>query len=71
MAAIRLIMWWLARRVEAVGSENLKLACATCNLGLSKQNDLKSFEARKEYINKRIIDYHEPWFQELKSKLRR
>jgi 5-methylcytosine-specific restriction endonuclease McrA len=53
------------------GIENLKLACATCNLGLSKQNDLKSFEARKEYINKRIIDYHEPWFQELKSKLRR
>src|ERR1700728_1690255 len=50
---------------------NLKLACATCNLGLSKRNDLTTFEARKEYINKRIIDYHEPWFHELKSKLGR
>jgi 5-methylcytosine-specific restriction endonuclease McrA len=50
--------------------ENLKLACATCNLGLSRQNDLTTFEARKEYINKRTSDYHDPWYQKLKSKLR-
>jgi 5-methylcytosine-specific restriction endonuclease McrA len=51
--------------------ENLKLACATCNLGLSRQIDLTTFEERKEYINKRTNEYHEPWYRELKSKLRK
>jgi 5-methylcytosine-specific restriction endonuclease McrA len=51
--------------------ENLKLACATCNLGLSKQNDLTAFEDRKAYINDRINEYHEPWYQMLVSKLRK
>lgn len=44
--------------------DNLRLACSQCNSSLSQYNDLKTFDERKELVQRKINESHERNYQQ-------